>query len=130
MPPPADNPSRARQYTVGLIILGVVVLIVATGNATPLVSLLYNRYAALIAVIVLVEYVILKGFDRSAQYGRQLESLRARRHEDLATLEQVEQKLERAKASLDAAKPETPAAELETPKREIESALELLGKRK
>jgi Skp family chaperone for outer membrane proteins len=93
---PAGQTKKVRRpdMMMVLVLLGLALLILATGNLGRLVELFYNRTAALIAVIVLVEYVILKGLDRSAQYRRQLESSQTKRRQDLLALQKIERELE------------------------------------
>lgn len=67
----------------------------ATGNLKGILAALYSPYVAFVAVIMLVEYVVLKGSDRSDQYRRQLEAIRAKRHQDLLTLQKMESQLKK-----------------------------------
>ncbi len=70
--------------------IGVIALIVVTGNFSAIVRVLYSPYAAFVAVVMLVEYIILKGADRSALYRRELEATRAKRRDDLLEMQKIE----------------------------------------
>lgn len=83
-----------------LITLGLVALIVVSGNFGAIFEKLYSPYAAFVAVVMLVEYVLLKGADRSALYQRELEAARAKRREDLLMFRALESELEEMKSSL------------------------------
>ena len=54
---------------------------------------MFSGTSALIAAIMLVEYLLLKGADRSEIYRRELELARLRRRDDLLTLRQIENEL-------------------------------------
>ena len=101
-----DGPGRNREIMtprswhrpgsgilVILVAIGLLILTLATGKFTVLVGKLYSPYTAFIAVIMIVEYIILKGADRTALYRRELEAARAIRREDLLALRQMESRL-------------------------------------
>jgi purine-cytosine permease-like protein len=76
-----------------LIVIGVLILIVVTGNYPKIIEAIYGPYTVLIAVIMLVEYLILKGGDRSDLYRRELEVARHKRRDDLLALREMETQL-------------------------------------
>jgi len=104
----AAKRNRVPEFSLVIIGLGVVMLLIFTGNLQRLLDLFFNRTALFIAVVMLVEYVIIKGFDRSAQYKRQLEASQSKRREDLLTLQRVEQKLAALEATMESASKENP----------------------
>ena len=83
-----------------LITIGVLALIALTGNFRVILETLYKPYTALIAVIMLVEYVILKGADRSHIYRRELEAARETRRADLLAMRNMETRLVELRARL------------------------------
>ncbi|HOR27578.1 MAG TPA: hypothetical protein PLG73_06125 [Candidatus Sumerlaeota bacterium] len=93
-----------------LMTIGILALIVITGNLRNLRAILnwlYSPYAAFIVVIMLVEYLLLKGADRSHIYRRELDAARQKRRDDLLALRQIETELVDLRARL--------GAELENP---------------
>ncbi|MBI3736214.1 hypothetical protein HY256_06845 [Candidatus Sumerlaeota bacterium] len=124
------KPSRRSQAALILVFAGIAGLVIMTGNFKAIFNLLYNRNTAVIAVVVLVEYVILKGFDRSAQYRRQLEALRTKRNEDLAAIQKLEAKLSELRTMMEKSETDGSPADLaRAAKAEIESALSQLRAR-
>lgn len=91
------NPRRRPRFGSGemiiLIVIGVLILIVVTGNYARIIEAIYGPYTVLIAVIMLVEYLILKGGDRSDLYRRELEVARHKRRDDLLALREMETQL-------------------------------------
>lgn len=94
-----------------LIAIGVLVLIAVTDNWSRIIDLLYGPVTAAVAVIMLVEYVVLKGADRSRIYQRELQGARQRRKEDLLALRDLESRLLEWRAELKTAS--APETELE-----------------
>lgn len=89
MPPAKRKRTRSGELA-AVITIGVIALIVVTGNFPAIVRVLYSPYAAFVAVVMLVEYIILKGADRSALYRRELEATRAKRRDDLLAMRKIE----------------------------------------
>ena len=91
------SPRRRPRFGSGeiiiLIVIGVLILIVVTGNYARIIEAIYGGYTVLIAVIMLVEYLILKGGDRSDLYRRELEVARHKRRDDLLALREMETQL-------------------------------------
>ncbi len=111
MSPQRTHRPRSGEVVI-LISIGVLVLALVTGNFRSILDKLYSPYAALIAVIMLVEYVLLKGADRSAMYRRELEAARTKRREDLLTLRKMETKLDEIQADLRRIETESSASDL------------------
>jgi hypothetical protein len=86
-----------------LIAIGLLLLIVVTGNHRAILEKLYSPTAALIVVIMLVEYLLLKGSDRTAIYRRELEAARLKRREDLLAMRDLERQLVELKVRLSTA---------------------------
>lgn len=76
-----------------LIVMGLLALIILTNNLGALWEKLYSGYSIAIVVIMLVEYLLLKGSDRSPIYRRELEAARVKRRDDLLALRDLETQL-------------------------------------
>lgn len=76
-----------------LIVMGLLALIILTNNLGALWEKLYSGYSVAIVVIMLVEYLLLKGSDRSDIYRRELEAARVKRRDDLLALRDLETQL-------------------------------------
>lgn len=76
-----------------LIVMGLLALIILTNNLGALWEKLYSGYSIAIVVIMLVEYLLLKGSDRSTIYRRELEAARVKRRDDLLALRDLETQL-------------------------------------
>lgn len=76
-----------------LMAIGILTLIVVTGNHRLILDKLYSPTTAFIAVVMLVEYLLLKGSDRTAIYRRELEAARQKRRDDLLALRDLETQL-------------------------------------
>jgi hypothetical protein len=68
-------------------------LIIITDHHEKIFRSLYSPTAVVIAIIMLVEYLILKGSDRTEIYRRELEAARQRRRDDLLALRNMESQL-------------------------------------
>ena len=100
-----------------LIVIGILLLIVITGNYAVILKTLLSPYTAFVAVMMLVEYLILKGSDRSDIYRRELEAARNVRRDDLLTLRDIETRLLEMKVKI------APLAEAEGEAQELRQAL-------
>lgn len=76
-----------------LIVIGILALIWLTGNLGVVWEKLYSSYAVAIVVVMLLEYLLLKGSDRSPIYRRELEAARVKRRDDLLALRDIETQL-------------------------------------
>jgi hypothetical protein len=83
-----------------LIVIGILLLIVVTGNYQVILKTLLGPYTAFVAVMMLVEYLILKGSDRSDIYRRELEAARNVRRDDLLALRDMETRLLETKVKI------------------------------
>lgn len=83
-----------------LMVIGILTLIVVTGNLKFIWEMLYSPYSGFIVVVMVVEYVLLKGSDRSAIYRRELEAARQKRRDDLLALRDMETQLVELRARL------------------------------
>ena len=131
-PRPRLRPRSGELFI--LISIGVVILTALTGHLEDVFRVLYSPYAAFVAVVMLIEYIVLKGADRSAVYQRELEAARAKRREELLAMKKIETTLESLKRSLDSARDRERASPGETPtpappRRVIEELLEQLRSR-
>lgn len=95
-----------------LIVIGILTLIYLTNNLSKIWENLYSGYAVAIVVIMLVEYLLLKGSDRSPIYRRELEAARVKRRDDLLALRDLETQLVELRSRLGGAleREEDPAA--------------------
>ncbi len=108
-----------------LMAIGILALIVLTGNFKLIIETLYKPYTALIVVIMLVEYVLLKGADRSQIYRRELEAARERRRDDVLALREMEMQLVELRARLGATLEKE--AEPQGLRQALESGIEVTG---
>jgi hypothetical protein len=90
---PPRKPRFGPPEIIFLFVLGLLALIVFTGNARRLIDAIFTPTAVLIIVIVLFEYLILRGSDRSEIYKRELEAARKKRRDDLLALREIEAQL-------------------------------------
>jgi hypothetical protein len=72
--------------------IAVVFLIGVVWSAGPqrTIEFLYEPTAIVILVLVLLEYIVLKGRDRSRIYRIELEKMRDKRHQDIEFLRELE----------------------------------------
>lgn len=93
-----------------ILLLCMIVVNGKLGRLTELVTGFFtSSYAVLLAVVVLVEYLILKGADRSAHYRLELRAARAKRRDDLLALREIESELIALRSRIDpAAEPPLP----------------------
>ena len=91
---PRRHPKFGSGEIIILILIGLLVLIVVTGNLKSILDRIFGVTTALVVVVMLVEYLILKGSDRSAIYRRELEVTRLRRRDDLLALRDLETQLD------------------------------------
>jgi len=91
---PRRRPKFGSGEIIILILIGLLVLIVVTGNLKSILDRIFGVTTALVVVVMLVEYLILKGSDRSAIYRRELEVARLKRRDDLLALRDLETQLE------------------------------------
>lgn len=122
------------------LILGIVsvfgVGLVLSGTAGVLfdtfANRLYGAFAVLLIVILMVEYILLKGRDRSRVYKIELEALREKRERDVGSMRQLEATLGHLDTSLKSlldsqALSADEGAELERLRREVETARQKLA---
>ncbi len=83
-----------------LVVIGVLALIIITGRWKEIFGWFYSPTSVVVVVIMLVEYLILKGSDRSAIYRRELEAAREKRGGDLLALRAMEARLVELRARL------------------------------
>lgn len=76
-----------------LIVIGLLILVFFTGNVETILKRLYSPYAGFVALVMLIEYLLLRGGDRTALYRRELEAARARRRDELLATRELETQL-------------------------------------
>ncbi len=99
------NPIKRLRLTSGemviLIIIGVLALVIITNKWRDILQALYSPTLAIIALVMLIEYLILKGSDRAPIYRRELEAAREKRRDDLLALRAIETRLVDLRARID-----------------------------
>jgi len=100
---PRRRPKFGSGEIIILILIGLLGLIVVTGNLNSILDRIFGVTTALIVVVMLVEYLILKGSDRSAIYRRELEVARLKRRDDLLAMRDLETQLDALRAQMAAA---------------------------
>ena len=78
-------------FLVALIISSILLLI--TNDIDIFVSLLYSPYSFLLLMVVLVEYIVLKGIDRSKVYRLENQRLKAKRSREMEFRQRMEREL-------------------------------------
>jgi len=93
------------SYLAAEIFLGIVVvlglLMLLTGDIRRFLSILYSPYSFLLLVVILIEYFILKGMDRSRIYKLELERLKKKRERELETQRELEDQIGELSGNLD-----------------------------
>lgn len=74
-----------------IIILGIILLITRDFQTIP--DILFNPYSFFLLVVVMVEYIILKGMDRSRIYKLEVERLKKKRRRDMEFHVRVEKQI-------------------------------------
>lgn len=100
---PLHKPKFGPGEIIILFVMGVLSLIIATGNARRVFDALFTPTAIVIVVIMLFEYLLLKGADRSDIYRRELDAARQKRRDDLLALHEMETRLIELNTRLDQA---------------------------
>ena len=72
-----------------------------SGEARNVLSKLYGGVAIIIIIFLMIEYVILKGRDRTRIYKLEVENILKKRQKDIAFLRELERELEDLESCLD-----------------------------
>jgi len=83
-----------------LVVIGIIAMIIATGNVDRIMEKLFSAYAALIVLIIIFEYLLIKGSDRSTIYQRELQAAGTIRRDDLLAMREIEIQLVELKARI------------------------------
>ena len=98
-----------KQSLLILAILAVFGLgVVSSGNATQWLRKLYSPFAVIIVTVLVVQYILLKGRDRSRLYRMEIDQLRERRREDSDFLQEMEEELRKLDERLAPSEPDSP----------------------
>lgn len=95
-----------RRHTLSaaeiLILIAILlsVLLLFTGSFTTFLSILYSPFSFIIIVVIITEYIILKGADRSRIYRLEIDRLREKRKEDITFSREIETELHRLVSAL------------------------------
>jgi hypothetical protein len=118
-----------------LLLVFLLVLLLITNSYQTLIDILYSPFSFAILLIIVLEYVILKGVDRSRIYRLEIERLRSKRAEDIALWRDLEghlsdalrtlQKLDDSAAS---ASPDADFSNLVALRSKLEEILRILRK--
>ena len=83
-----------------LVAILLCVLLLFTGSLSTFLSILYSPFLFIILVVIITEYIILKGADRSRIYRIEIDRLRDKRKEDIAFSREIETELQRLVSAL------------------------------
>jgi hypothetical protein len=110
LPSGASRLRRRRQHSsargvkntwlIAAIILVFFFGIVWSGHAKDLFDMLYGRGAVLIVVVLIIEYIILKGRDRSRFYKIELLKMRDKRRNYIEFVRNLETQLDQVESAL------------------------------
>lgn len=98
---PRHKPRFGPGEFIILFAIGLLSLIIVTGNFTRIAQWLFSPTAIIIVVVILLQYLLLKGADRSDIYRRELEAARQKRRDDLLALRELEARLSAMRANLE-----------------------------
>ncbi len=83
-----------------LVAILLCVLLLFTGSLSTFLSILYSPFSFIILVVIITEYIILKGADRSRIYRIEIDRLRDKRKDDIAFSREIETELQRLVSAL------------------------------
>ena len=117
-----------------LVVIGIIAMIIATGNVDRIMEKLFSAYAALIVLIIIFEYLLIKGSDRSTIYQRELQAAGTIRRDDLLAMREIEIQLVELKARITTSMerkhdPETIRDVMDRSMDNLDEALHLIRKR-
>jgi len=81
-----------------IIILGVLLLL--TNDFDLFLSILYSPFSFLLLVVIILEYIILKGMDRSRIYKLEIQRLKQKRKKDMEWLQRMDKEIREIHNSL------------------------------
>ena len=82
-------------------------LLLATNDVSLFVKILYSPYSFLVLFLMLVEYLFLKGMDRSKVYKLENKRLKLKRQKDIALMKKIETQISALATSInDETKPQ------------------------
>jgi purine-cytosine permease-like protein len=90
--------TSAEILVIAAILLCIVLLF--TGSFSTFFSILYSPFSFIILVVIITEYIILKGTDRSRIYRIEIDRLREKRKEDIAFNREIEAELQKLQSAL------------------------------
>ena len=123
---PHKRPRFGPAEILILMVIALIVLVLIThnfGSIDLLYEKLYSGTSVFIAVIMLVEFLLLKGSDRSPIYMRELDAARQRRRNDLLAMREMETQLVELRSRLAAALAATPG-DVDAPAAELRLRIE------
>lgn len=98
----ARAPSRLKNY--GLVAAIAIVFslgVYLAGGGREFLQGIYSHFAILLVVFLIIEYIVLKGRDRSRIYKIERDQARARRREDIEFLREIEERIETVQQDLE-----------------------------
>lgn len=81
-----------------IIILGILFLL--THDVKLFFSILYSPYSFLLMIVIFLEYIILKGMDRSRIYKLEIQRLKQKRQKDMGFHQKLEKQVQEIQTSL------------------------------
>lgn len=110
-------PSPVKNIILILAIVAVFVTgLILTTHGKDFLRSLYSPVAIIVVIFLAIEYIALKGRDRSRIYKIELEQARTKRQQDLEFLRGVEKELSEIEETIHSAAQETPCAGPEAPR--------------
>jgi energy-coupling factor transporter transmembrane protein EcfT len=77
-----------------LILGGCIFLLITKGDLLPLISFFFSPYSFLLLFVMLVEYLFLKGIDRSHVFKLENQKLKQKRSRDIAFRKWLENRID------------------------------------
>ncbi|HUT23715.1 MAG TPA: hypothetical protein VM492_05185, partial [Sumerlaeia bacterium] len=97
-------PSPLKNALLILAIITVFALgVVLSGGAKEFIRVLYGPVPLVIAILLIIQYILLKGRDRSRLYKMELDQVRLKRREETDFLRRLEGELQEIESALEAA---------------------------
>jgi hypothetical protein len=130
-------PSPLKNALLILAIIAVFALgVVLSGGAKEFVRVLYGPGPLVVAILLILQYILLKGRDRSRLYKMELDQVREKRREEADFLRRLEAEIRHIENAVEPApgpsggnpSPERPARSFPSPRGQIRDRLAALRK--
>jgi hypothetical protein len=94
----------SATYILAEIVLGLIIILgilfLLTHDTKIFLSILYSPYSFLLMVVIFLEYIILKGMDRSRIYKLEIQRLKQKRNKDMDLHLKLEKQIQEIQTSL------------------------------